>query len=374
MSGVIVHVIKRVSPDPSPPEHWAFTGLRNFQVCPRRWFLSHCHFDKFGGPLPPRLTKAGVEGDLLHALLECYYDRRRDRTEMFRPRKVLLGLIEDWYQKNKANARSDAWRVRHQVSTPDILSQFWKAVDNCGQVALGAASTAVASSVEQRVAGTEVWLCDDRSKLVGRCDLIKDDRLVDFKSGEPHDWHRDQVLFYASLLYAKSGYLVKSAELLYLDSFQPVVVAMPSADEMEATLCRYRSLAAQADELIALDRCDARPDETECQKCPVRMLCSVYCQGEASRRVFARQPEDGLVDFICEQGEVLLEAAGAVVKIVSDRGTRSLFFPMPLVLRVGTESLTKLRVMNVAITSSEDGKVVLSLTSASEAFIVAGVV
>jgi CRISPR/Cas system-associated exonuclease Cas4 (RecB family) len=373
MSGAIAHIIKRVPPDPVPPKQWAFTSLNNFRACPRRWYLSRCHFDKFGGPLPSRLSRAGVEGDLLHAILEEYYDGRRDLADLFRPRKRLLELIEEWYRKNKSNHRCDAWRLKHQISVVEIVRQFWRAVETCGIVGDGRDVRPGIGTSDKRVGGTELWLQDAKSKLVGRCDLIRDGKLVDFKSGESHEWHRDQVLFYASLLFSQHECLVKAAEVLYLDSFERVFVAVPSNAEIATVLATYRALAAHADELIQREQYEARPVEAECKRCPVRMLCSVYCRNEAPKRIFTRLPEDGLVDFICEGGEILPEAAGVVIKVVSDLGIRCMFLPMPLVSEVGTDNLLKLRVMNAAIRSNEAGFVNVKLTSASEAFVVEGI-
>ncbi len=372
MSGTVVHVLKQVAPDPVPPEHWAFTGLNNFRICPRRWYLSHCHFDKFGGPLPPRLSRAGVEGDLLHAILEEYYDFRRDSAEVFRPRKRLLALIEDWYEKNKGNQRSDAWRLKHQISIVEIVRRFWSAVESCGVVGNGSGPRLETERSGKRVGGTEVWLRDPQSKLIGRCDLIRDEKLVDFKSGEPQEWHRDQVLFYAGLLFSQQRYLVKSAELVYLDTFRRIVVATPSESDMEAALNVCRELANQADALISLGKYEARPDEAECPKCPVRMLCGVYCKDLASRRIFSHELESGLVDFNCDTGVASPEAAGVVVHVSSDLGTARIFFPMPFVSEVGPDNLLKVRVINAAIRSRSDSTVDLALTSASEAFVVDG--
>lgn len=373
MSGTVVHVLKRVPPDPVPPERWAFTGLNNFRICPRRWYLSHCHFDKFGGPLPPRLSRAGVEGDMLHAILEEYYDSRRDLAEVFRPRQRLLELIDTWYQKNKGNLRSDAWRLKHQVSIVEIVRRFWSAVESCGVVGNAGGSRLGTERSGKRARGTEVWLRDPHSKLIGRCDLIRDDKLVDFKSGEPQEWHCDQVLFYAGLLFSQQRYLVKSIELVYLNTFQRIVVAAPSEADLEAALNIYRELASRADELISQGEYEARPNETECPKCPVRMLCEIYCKELASEQIFSDKPGASLFDFNCKNGVVLSEAAGVVVEVTSDLGTRRIFFPMTFVSEIGADNLDKVRIINAALRSRSEKEVDLALTSASEAFVVDGI-
>jgi RecB family exonuclease len=370
MSGALVHVLRRIPPDPIPPKQWSFSSFNAFRKCPLRWYLSRCRFDKFGGQLPQRLSRAVVEGDLLHSLLEAYYSQEHTR-EVFRPRHLLATITEEWYAKNWDNPRCDVFRLRHQLSAVDVLSQFWKAVEFCGEPEprryqprgtsrhFGGGATT----------GVEVWLQDPDSKLQGRCDLIKGKKLVDFKTGEPHEWHTEQVLFYAALLYAQHGKLVDEVEVVYLDTDKRVDASVPSADGLMERLGLYRKMASQADEVISSGGCEALPNEVECRRCPMRMLCPTYFDDVVPMRVIDPNAEGGrFYDFSLATAKIRLEESLVAVTADSRSGPVGLLCPRSLVASVANEDLPSLRVIGASVRKVDQDGVSLTLTSSSEIF------
>ena len=129
----------------------------------------------------------------------------------------------------------------------------------------------------------EVWLESPRMGWRGRADLIvvHEDgvEIIDFKTGQVSDSHRDQLAVYAVLWrddVSKNPrkMAVKSLTLRYpaADSDVPV----PSQDECSAIAdaLRERSLAARA--AVASVPPPALPASDKCLRCDVRQLCDVY--------------------------------------------------------------------------------------------------
>jgi hypothetical protein len=120
----------------------------------------------------------------------------------------------------------------------------------------------------------EYWVQLDDPPLVGRIDQVRDQVLVDFKTGEPKEEHAEQLRFYAALWWGRFTVVPRGLELHYEAFRQEITV--PDAAELANHLIRYREEIASAEQQLAHPPPPARPSPTVCMYCPVRQLCHVY--------------------------------------------------------------------------------------------------
>src|SRR6185369_17343888 len=94
MPGTPVFVIGHVAIRRDAPEAWSYSALKGFDDCPRRWALGRTEIPCFGGTVPQKPSRSGLEGSLLHSLIERYARHTTQiGAEVFRPRRTLLELI-----------------------------------------------------------------------------------------------------------------------------------------------------------------------------------------------------------------------------------------------------------------------------------------
>src|SRR5262249_62054 len=136
-----------------------------------RWALARTPLVLFKGrPIPYKPNKNAIEGTLLHTLVEEYAAHLyQAHPEPFRPRRVLLGLLQTWMKKTENNPLINSKALASQIALEEILRAFAQASSRIQPPThrpTGERNATTESPVQQD--GAEIWLRDPESKLRGR--------------------------------------------------------------------------------------------------------------------------------------------------------------------------------------------------------------
>lgn len=272
-----------------------------------RWALSRTVFPCFGGPIPQKPNRGSLEGALLHELIEQYEHYTRNPSDgNFRPRRTLLELVAAWEKKNESNPRIDSKALAGQVRLEEILRAFGEASSHVkvSQHQLNTDTRPVGNGPGV-FNGAESWLKDPKSKLCGRADLITTGEIVDFKSGEKHEHHAEQVVFYAALYLATAGKSPTALRLIYTEKNEVLEVPVPMLNQLENVLGELRLRASRADGQVDTGELPAKPEPTKCAYCHVRGVCSKYWESLAN----STAKEATVVDYVPTTAAVVESAA-----------------------------------------------------------------
>lgn len=298
---------------PTAPAMWSYSSLREMEACPRRWMLSRATYpdlwDRRGYPPVPAL--AALFGNVVHGVVERLGQALADAdAEAISPgaavkalgdlggwRGIVISEIEYQLAQFKNNPRVSAERI-DQVRD-ELLRRAPQAADQVKiflrrgglppkrrpKTDAEVTPSGVLPKRFPAAPGThsEREVRAEALRLTGRIDLlIIDDRdatVVDFKTGEHHASHDDQVRLYALLwgLDAASNPARRPAtrlEIVYPSHSRSV----SPLDEVESSALHASTAAriAAAEAVTTAAEPPANPSRQECQFCQVRHLCDAY--------------------------------------------------------------------------------------------------
>lgn len=355
----------------TPPERWSFSSIRSFSLCPLRWVLSNDSSTQ----QKRTFTTASVEGDLLHRLIQAYFER--DPAEPFRQRRTLLQLIATFAEKHPEDSATVKALVQ-KISIQDVLFSFIKALeiiraeggeeytfrrrvpmDPTIEKTSQARSATAANGVEKWVEVTEMALC-------GRLDYYIDGVLIDFKSGAAHAWHQEQVTFYCALICKKFGHPPRRAKIYYTGSSMSVEVPVPTQDECDATLTRYSHMAAAACNLLSSGKVAALPERETCLFCPCKPRCEEYWQVIAPQLL--QDPSLLVVDAIIpEDATIVSNASYVTANFQTVESSVEIIFPRHTHPNIAVHNLRACRVLRAR--KRQKGTLIsVVLTEQSEVF------
>ena len=319
-----------LAPTP-PPKRWSFSSIRSFSLCPLRWAISNSCTDQ----TKRSFSVATIEGNLLHQLIQSYFER--DPSQPFRPRKALLQLISEYpdqYPDDKIAVKA----LVQKASFQDIIFGFIKALEMIraeGGAEYCFRKQAVASTKEQPskqweggADGVEKWIevVTGTVTLCGRLDYYIDGVLIDFKSGVARAWHMEQMAFYCALIHRKFGRLPKSAKVYYSGSGVSVDALVPSENECGALLLRYAQMAEIAAVKLGMGRVEALPERDNCLFCPCKFNCDAYWMVVVPQLM--ADPELSVVDAVGdENATVSTTSSFSSVNFTAEYGTVEILFP-----------------------------------------------
>lgn len=281
-----------------------------------RWALARAHVPCFGGPVPQKPNRSSVEGTLLHALIEGYVRHAlREGEGGFRPRRALLELIAGWAADNAGNPRIDSKLLAGQVRVEEILRAFGEACSHLNIVARPRGNESPSGATGGVFEGPESWLRDPGSKLCGKADFISASEIVDFKSGESHDYHVEQIVFYGALYLAQSGRPPQALRLIYTATDEVRNVPVPSLSELGASLGEMRVRAAAAEKQVRDGDLPARSEPARCAFCHVRGLCDAYWESVRSGCQRLGEGQSAVIDYAPSTGASMeTTALGAYIR------------------------------------------------------------
>lgn len=320
-------------------------------------------------------TTASVEGDLLHQLIQAYFER--DPAEPFRQRRALLQLIETFPEQHPEDSAIVKALVQ-KISIQEVLFSFIKALEIIR--AEGGAEYTFRrrvpsdASVERKslpsgaagANGVEKWVEATEMALCGRLDYYIDGVLMDFKTGAAHDWHREQVTFYCALICQKFGQPPKRAKVYYTGSGVSVEVPVPTQEECEAILVRYSKMAAAASDMLRSRKVAAVPERETCLFCPCKPRCVEYWNVIVPQLL--QDPDLAIVDAVVPgDATVVSNASYVAVNYIAPYGSVEILFPRHTHPNIAAQSLTACRVLR-ARKKLKGALISVVLTEQSEIF------
>jgi len=248
-----------------PPAQWSYSAAKTFGECPKRWLLSRIKLSHFGGSLPRQLTKAALEGTLLHELLKKYSHDSVD----FKPRKQLKLLLEEQKERYCTNSRVKIRQLIQKVSLDKILHHFHQFYPRIAALPPRSGD----ARKGERQYGSEVFVEDSSSRLFGIIDYVDAEGLTDFKTGLESGNHITQVLLYGALWLARWGVPPKRLSVTYAGGS---VFIDFTAELLVQVLAEWRETLRNYDFQIREGKAAARPSCDQCRRCHVRGLCKDY--------------------------------------------------------------------------------------------------
>lgn len=371
MSQIPTFIIKDDWVVSDKPENWSYSALNSFQSCPKRWALSQAYFPCFKGRIPPKPNRNTVEGILLHELIDAYVSKGGVRDGVgFKPRRELLNLIEKWRLENATNPRIDSRMIAAQLRVEEMLSEFADSAPK-GLIVKQAAFPKTkqhSSHSFSSTDGSEKWLRDRKSKLIGRADFIFAGEIWDFKTGEEKEEHIRQLKFYGGLYYAMTGVAPKRLRLVYARLRKFVDVECPQICELERDLDELRGIATNADAAIASGVLKAVPSSENCTYCAVRGFCEEYWANLARISRLSVCEGGRLIDYSPTDAATAEPAASGVYIRDMICGVSSVLF-----IPGGTERLAETLISDIRLTAIKtqlEGNLLrLVLTPSSEFFV-----
>ncbi len=237
------------------------------------------------------MSHSNVQGRIVHAALEEWAKFLSSAaTSRFPVRDVmhreLAALVRT---ETLSNPRFDFELIRVRLSLDNCVNAFktiasLRVAPECARVTPSASHS---NSRETRSDGPEVRIEVAEPGLCGRLDAVYQDRILEFKTGEPARSHADQIRFYALLWWMKFGVRPVALTLVYGDPLGMQEVAVP----LESDLRQQRDeLAAEVGSIRAIladGSPEARPDATTCKHCPVRQHCDAFWTSPATAELRA---------------------------------------------------------------------------------------
>ena len=279
-----IYWLKPASGHPEPPEHWTYSSLRLWRMCPKRWWLERCTYPNTEGGFYPNPQNAGaLEGQLIHKVVEEWGKALRMGNDTIPMRTRFKVALRELYSRLKDNPRVDAARVIASVSLDTCVAKAFEFTrdlepqaprSQVNQSSIGDGTQSIPSGVE------EFWVTVDDPPIKGQLDRVRNGVVTDYKTGAPDTGHKDQLLFYALLWWLKYGELPVRLELCYPGSI--VDVPIPGADDLSKSVEDLQSELVDARNAIERGSATSFPSADTCRYCSVRQLCDDYWHSPAT--------------------------------------------------------------------------------------------
>ena len=293
-----------------PPSTWSSSSITEVEACPRRWQLLRSRWGEFGR-FPVRSHPAAIEGQIVHEALERLTRACGQRgNPAFGSAEFSAALtdadffpgfaraVAEWQQRLTTHPRpGPAFRLR--ASGEELANRavrtFREQYKPDGSVPSQAGERANETRAELKVllkqkrALSEVKLTHPTLPFVGILDRVQwtgqGMEVVDFKTGQPSDKHREQLLRYALLLWRETGDAPFRVSAQYLDGVESWPITKGALEDVEADL--VKKLPGLTDAL-SVRPAESKPG-TGCHTCAVRARCAAgWAVGEEAALVDGR--------------------------------------------------------------------------------------
>ena len=396
---------------PTPPEWMSFYRLRDIESCPRRAALRSASYsnvwDRPG--YPAILRSSTLMGQVVHSSIRtvsaklaesgCRSATDPEAVAVLRQlgglSQIIRQAIQIAFEEQSDNPRGIAARPALRDAVQAHLPQLREQV----QVTLGRLHFATSSMDDERPGRSETHgvrsshrsyyeaaLRSPELGWVGVADYIgvfgNFCEIMDFKTGDPDEDHKLQLLIYA-LLWARDGRINPAGSLANKLTISyrtgAVNVPAPSKTELLELEGQIADRTQHAREAISKSPTDARPSIENCSYCDVRQLCGTYWDPNTMRELSKQNASPtAYTDF---QATIVRRQAEKCWKgmVVS-----SLTLPCekPILLRTSvfdnsidnallSSPGTTIRVLGARLSSdpADDSPAVLTMSDKSEAFL-----
>jgi CRISPR/Cas system-associated exonuclease Cas4 (RecB family) len=270
--------------------------LREWHICPKRWWLLKARYSNASTPYPQVPGVATLKGRIIHHAVEKFTEHALvaarngsiDYPKLraaFPVRRIIKDYVASELETElTANPRVDASRLLTHVSIDDCVNGFKEAAAASLRGLVGGRPSVSEGTLNTgRPVGSEMWLETDSPRLCGRLDLVLGGAIYDFKTGGPDPKHADQLEFYGLLIWLKTGTLPSSLTLVYTKSGEVEEVDVPTPESLDGLRSRYAEEIASIETVHQEGNPSARPDVETCRYCPVRHLCDEYWDSIATQ-------------------------------------------------------------------------------------------
>lgn len=315
---------------PAAPEWMSFYRLRETEACPRRVALKSAMYPRLWNRpgYPPKLRLPALFGQVVHLALRtlgaklaqagCSSASEIGAVTLLKNlgglSQVINKCVDGVFAEQAENPRGGASRkalfenlkarlpqLREQVQIKLSHLQFGKVAP----VALSHRKQGALPSQTLDGSHSEVELRAPSLRWIGIADYValfgNYCEIVDFKSGNPEQEHKLQILIYA-LLWARDQNLNPDARIankLTL-SYETGTIDVPAPSktelrELEENIQTRTELARNA---LGTLPPDARPSLDNCRFCDVRHLCSAYWKPQTQQQFAQHElPSSDYVDL-----------------------------------------------------------------------------
>ena len=305
---------------PSAPDRLSHSTVQDLQTCARRWALAHGDYtDTLGmADYPKRLRKRTIAGQVTHLALERIADCLREAgcvgPQDSRVPVALGGLggisgvleacREDVLGGLDGNPRAGPYAEVLRDDLARRLPALRQQVQGALQRIFGSSEPLGASQADRVRRGgalpegfhTEVKLAPDDIHWIGWADAIKlgpgHCEIIDYKTGQVDEAHRDQLRLYA-LLWARdsrlnpTGRLATHLTIVYPSSSQSVEV--PAAADLSAMEADLGTVGARVRAALQMVPPPPSVATDSCRFCDVKHMCPEYWE-PASRPKLREEP------------------------------------------------------------------------------------
>ncbi len=322
-----------------PPSRWSSTSLDDVEACPRRWQLLRSRWGDFER-FPVRPHPAAIEGQIVHEALDALTRACGQRgNPAFGSAEFTAALtdanfypgfaraVAEWQQRLTSHPRpGPAFRLR--ASGEELANRAvrmfreqykpgglfpWQPAERPTETPAD-----VKALLKQKRALSEVMLTHPKLPFVGILDRVQDAgegvEIVDFKTGEPSEKHRKQLLRYAILWWRKTGDVPVRVSARYLDGVEAWPATREALEDVEADLVKMLPLLTDA---LSSHPAVAKPG-SGCHSCAVRARCAAgWAVGEEAAFVDGRGDAELVVKAKAgDHGFLARSRAGAEVAVV----------------------------------------------------------
>lgn len=397
---------------PPPPRWMSFYRLRDIESCPRRAALHSASYPEIWNrpSYPPTLRFSALVGQVVHSSVRMLSAKLADNgcqsasdvgavavlTKLGGLSHIIRQAIETAFNEQSDNPRAIASRLALRDAVQAHLPQIREQVQvTLGRLCFGRPSSIVYERAERtgtqatslRRSYYEVELRAPDLAWVGVADHISvlGDccEIIDFKSGDPDEDHKLQVLIYA-LLWARDhklnpeGRVANKLTISYRTG--AVDVPAPSESRLGELEHELRERSEGARRAISRSPTEARPSVENCSYCDVRHLCGAYWNQETIQRLSNQNaPPNAFTDV---QANIVSQHAKKCWKgVVLSSSTLPPKKPILLRTSVFDNSIDdafsgrpggKVRILGARLTSAsaDSSPAVLTMSEKSEAFLV----
>jgi hypothetical protein len=329
------------------PTTWSTSSLDEVEACPRRWQLLRSRWGTFER-FPVRQHPAAIEGQIVHEALERLTRTCGQRgNPPFGSEEFAAALVDadffaafaravaDWQQRLAAHPRpGPAFRLR--VTSEELVNRavrmFREQYRPYGRdgswvvQVVTSTPTPWSALLRRKRALAEVTLTHPQLPFLGVLDRVQITdsgvEVVDFKTGQPSERHRRQLLRYALLWWRETGEAPCRVSAQYLNGAESWPVDETLLERVEAELALELTRVTDA---VRGHPAVATPGPS-CHACPVRARCNEgWTISEESARTDGRGDAELVALANAEHhGFVARSRTGAPVSVVYEKGLKML--------------------------------------------------
>lgn len=308
-SKLSIWILLKPEKPPEFPKSFNFSLLNEIELCPKKWFLSNSKYsnlDKSQNYYPYTVNLKAIKGSIIHLTFNkilrlfinesCYSTQDPKVRQLLEKEGGLSNLvskeINNYLDRMSSNPRfkinSEVYSSKIKENQNDILLavKHYFGVINFSNVSRTQIKFNRDNSNSKKLKNgiySELVLSNNDYDFRGILDLFIIDHdtytITDFKTGEPRDYHVDQIRFYSLLWYLDKVHnplkkIVNKLILIY-QSNELHYDGLSKKDLMEL-LEQVNSKIKTVQTDINNENFIAKYSKDKCPMCHVRQLCKDY--------------------------------------------------------------------------------------------------